>query len=92
MFGEIISQIVSAFALVYMKLSLLVSIFEPVAHVDSFGAALFYSGVIDDAGSRTVVNLERCGGLGMSHIFKDDSKNDTFTGIVKTRAQFSFGG
>eukprot|EP00978_Attheya_sp_CCMP212_P035590 scaffold155660_cov58-Attheya_sp.AAC.2 len=28
----------------------------------------------------------------MSHIFKDDSENNAFTGIVKTSAQFSFGG
>eukprot|EP00978_Attheya_sp_CCMP212_P021678 scaffold63644_cov46-Attheya_sp.AAC.3 len=75
-----------------MELSLLRAIFEPVkAHVDGFGAALFDS-VIDDSGSTTVVDLEGRRGLGMTHIFKDDSKNDPFAGVVKTCTEFSFGG
>jgi hypothetical protein len=92
MFGEIISQIVTAFAPVDMELVLLLSIFEPVkTHVDGFGTALFHC-VIDDTGGTAVVDLERCRGLGMSHVFQDDSKNDPFAGIVETRTEFGFGG
>eukprot|EP00978_Attheya_sp_CCMP212_P042946 scaffold271559_cov35-Attheya_sp.AAC.1 len=73
-----------------MELPLLFAILEPVeAHVDGFGAALFGS-VIDDAGSTAVVDLEGCRGLGMAHIFKDDSENDTFAGDEKTGTQFGF--
>eukprot|EP00978_Attheya_sp_CCMP212_P019656 scaffold55301_cov31-Attheya_sp.AAC.1 len=74
-----------------MELPLLGSILEPVeAHVDGFGVVLSDS-VIDNAGDTAVVNLEGRRGLGMAHIFKDDSENNTFAGVVKTGTQFCFG-
>ena len=91
MLGEVISQIVTAFAPVDVELALDRTVLEPIkAHVDVFGAALF-DGVIDDSGGTTVVNLEGCRWLRMAHFGQDDTEGNAFAGIEETGAQFGFG-
>jgi hypothetical protein len=92
MFGEIVSQIVAAFAPVDVELALDSAVLEPIkAHVDGFGAALFDS-VINDAGGTTVVDLEGCRWLGMAHFVQDDAEGNALAGVEETGSQFGFSG
>jgi hypothetical protein len=91
MFSEVVSQIVSAAAPVDKELAMGDAVSDPVeAHVDGFGAALFYS-VVGNARCTGVVGLDWSGWLWMSHLSEGGPEPGTIFGIVEEGAEFGFG-
>ena len=92
MLCEIISIILTAFSPIHEELTLLDSVSDPVkAHVDGFGAALFYC-VEGESYSHFVVCLDGGRRLGMSHFCEGGSDSACFSGVVVESCEFCFGG
>jgi hypothetical protein len=82
--GRVISKIVLCTFPVYVKLFLSLSIANPVeTHIHRFGSALYYI-VGEYAYSTLVVELERCGALGVAHFGECCSHGNGVFGIDET--------
>ena len=89
-FREIVSQILFSGTPVYVKLTFLYPILEPVeAQVNGFGSFLF-DGVCEDSLACGIVSLEWCGRLWVSQFFQGCSEWACILGIVKGCADFGF--
>ena len=84
MLCKIVREIFSSFSPVNVELSLAFTILQPIeTHVDGFGTSLFHS-VVGNAGGTIVVDLDWCGGLGMSHFDENNADHDAFFGVEET--------
>jgi hypothetical protein len=91
-FSLVVGKIFFSASPMDVELALAFAIFEPVeSHVNGLGTALF-DGVVGDAGSTTVVNLNGSGWLWMAHFVQNYSDHDPLFRVEKTGAQFGFGG
>jgi hypothetical protein len=91
MFSEIVRQIVSAAAPVDKELALGNAVSDQVeAHVDGFGAALFYS-VVGNTRGTGVVALDGSDCLWMPHLGEGGPEPDNIFGVVEEGTKFSFG-
>ena len=92
MFGEVISEVVGAFAPVDEKLSLGDTVADPIkTHIHCFGSTLF-DGVVADAGGAGVVRLDGSSGLRVAHVGEGGAEHGGFLTVLEERTEFSFGG
>ena len=71
--GEVVRQVVSAFAPMNKEVALAYAIAYPVkTHVDRLRSSLLH-GVVDDACCAGIVGLDRRGRLGVAEIFESGS-------------------
>jgi hypothetical protein len=92
MFGEIVGEVVGAFAPVDEKLTLLYAVADPIkSHVDCFGAALFDC-VVGNTSCADIVCLNGRGRLWVSHVDESSAKPGCIFGVVEESAEFSLGG
>ena len=81
--GKIIGAVEGAFAPIDVVLALANTVADPVeAHVDGFGAFLFYR-IGNDTSGGAVVGLDGGGWLGMAHFFKGGSDGACFFAVVE---------
>jgi len=92
MLGEVVSEVVAAFAPMDDVLVLGDAVFDPIkTHVHGFGAALL-DGVFDDAQCARIVSLYWRGSLRVSEFEQCDAEWRCIFFVVKKRAGLGFSG
>ena len=90
--GEVVSEVVAAFAPMDDVLVLGDAVFNPIkTHVHGFGSALL-DGVIDDTGCARIVSLYWRRSLRVSEFEQCDAERRCIFCVVKKRAGFGFSG
>ena len=91
-FGNIIGKVGFSGFPMDIELALSYTVPDPVeTHVDGAGAVLL-DGVVGDAASGGIVSLDWCGRLGVAHVGKSTTEDDTFFDGNEEAAVFGFGG
>ena len=92
MLGEVVGEVVAAFAPMDDVLVLDDAVFDPIkTHVHGFGAALLDC-VIDDAQCARIVSLYWRGSLRVSKFEQCDTERRCIFCVMKKRAGFGFSG
>ena len=92
MFGEVVSEVVSAAPPVHEELTLFDAIFNPVkSHIHGLRTSLFDRAVAD-AGRACIVSLNGSGRLWVTHVMKDGAQHGGLLAVVEESAKFGFGG
>ena len=90
--AEVVSEVGMAWCPIYMEVSLVDSILEPVeSHVNGLGSSLFDIGVCDSNCSG-IIHLDWCGRLGSADFLECGSNGSSFFGIGKGSTHFGLGG
>ena len=92
MHGEVVSEVVAAFAPMDDVLVLGYAVLDPIkTHVHGFGTALL-DGVIDDARCARIVSLFWHGSLRVSKFEQCDTERRCIFCVMEKRAGFGFSG
>ena len=92
MFGGIVTQVFLAWLIAETEEALSFSIKEPkVAHFHST-QSLAFDGIVHNANSSSIVNVNGNGGLGVSKFFEDKLHNLGFLCIEEESIKFCFSG
>ena len=92
MLGNVVAEVFLSWVPLYVELSLFDLVNDPeVAHVHCAGA-LFFDGVVGDAGGCCIVDVYGRRWLRVSHFVKGKAHDFALFRVEKERRQFRFGG